>query len=181
MDKTYFDQHFGDVQFRNQDNQVDFKTPGNRYFFKIGKNVRDNPTDHYWQLAGMFALAQAYFVDDTGLVYMNNKPEAFPFKEFMLDELINNNVGSVKVYNVRAWVELTPELAQTAQNYLGEPVNHPVEDKGLFPLHKPGNWGGLSDEELRAVVIEFGIENIILDYKIEHYMEGNAYSPPEEI
>lgn len=181
MNKQYFDQNFGNVQFRNQENQIDFNTPSDRYFFTIEKNVRDNPTDHFWQLAGMFALAQAYIVDNEGLVYLNTKPAAFPFKEFMLNELINNNTGSVKVFNIRAWIELTQIQAQAAQCYLGDPVNHPTEDKAIYPLHQAGNWGGLSDEELKAAVLEFGFENIILECDVAQFKTDNGYNAQEEI
>ena len=181
MNKQYFDSNFGSVQFRNADNQNDFTTLGNRYFFTIEDSVKDNPADNFWQLAVFFNLKQAVVVDNSTKVYLVNKPDAVPFSNFMFNELINNNVGSVKVYNVRAFVELTAAQAQAATCYLGDGIQHPTLDKALYPLHVAGNWGGLSDEELRACVVEFGFENTILECNATTFLSDNGYQTEEAI
>lgn len=179
MNKQYFEENFGNVQFRNQEHQIDFNTPGQRYWFVIAENVRQNPADNYWQLAAFFSLKQSFAVDDSEEVYLVIKPNASPFNDHMFNELINNNTGSVKVYNVRAFVELTAAQAQAATCYLGEVIEHPTEAKGLYPLNKSGSWGGLSDEELRAAVDEFGFDKIILEYKAVAYKTNNGYNTEE--
>lgn len=181
MDKQYFDSNFGSVQFRNADNQNDFNTLGNRYFFTIEDSVKDNPADNFWNLAVFFNLKQAVVVDNSTKVYLVNKPDAVPFSDFMFNELINNNVGSVKVYNVRAFVELSAAQAQAATCYLGEAIEHPTEDKALYPLHQAGSWGGLTDEELRAAVDEFSFENIILECYAAKYLNDEGYNQEEAI
>jgi len=167
---------FDNITFDNPIHNRRFHENSNSYgestFFEVPMHVAFNPADLFnIGFISKFLPVQCYAVSenatsDATLVYMITKPAFVTFNGEMFQTMFSPANLSVKVHNVRAYIEsdtLVPELELVREK----------EGKFLYSLHKGGRDGALTHDQLAAFVATYTVANIILESEISAFIELN--------
>ena len=169
---------FNTITFDNPVHNRRFHENSNSYgestFFEVPMHVAFNPVDLFnTGFISKFLPVQCYAVsenmtDDNTLVYMITKPAFVKFNREMFETIFSELNVSVKVHNVRAYIEsetLIPELELVREK----------TGKYLYALHKGGRDGALTHDQLAVFVAAYTTASIILESEIQNFITTNDY------